>query len=82
MPGKAFWLICREAYRLSNGAVSGYSTSTDEAYEITLAPGWNQVGNPYCFPVAWAEVLIDGSEPGRGRRALRRPHPLDGVELR
>ena len=77
-PGKAFWLICREAYRLGIGSVSGYSTPTVEPYAITLAPGWNQVGQPYYFPVAWESVLIDGLSPAEAFELFDGPIPWSG----
>ncbi|RMH97292.1 MAG: choice-of-anchor D domain-containing protein [Calditrichaeota bacterium] len=53
-PGRAFWLITRdgEAFDVENAT----SMNTAEGYTITLSPGWNQIGNPFPFPVAWGDV--------------------------
>jgi len=59
-PGRGFWLIARNAYRIDTAPVSGRSTPTDVPNRITLQPGWNQIGNPFVFPVAWCGVQIVG----------------------
>ncbi len=58
-PGRAFWLISREPHRIDTKPLSGYSTTTRRERAIPLAPGWNQFGNPFDFPVAWADVRRD-----------------------
>jgi hypothetical protein len=60
-PGRACWLICRQPSRLTNGPVDGRSTPTEGPFGITLQPGWNQVGHPYCFPVARDSLRIGGA---------------------
>ncbi|HEY6194729.1 MAG TPA: FG-GAP-like repeat-containing protein [Candidatus Eisenbacteria bacterium] len=49
-PGRAFWLVARDRNRLDTAPVAGRSTIPTL---ITLETGWNQVGDPYDFPVAW-----------------------------
>ena len=39
---------------------SGKSITTEESYVLTLAPGWNQIGNPFIFPVKWSDVIVNG----------------------
>lgn len=48
-PGQAFWLITRDGEPFTVG--SGEATDASSAYDITLQPGWNQIGNPFAFPV-------------------------------
>jgi hypothetical protein len=56
--GRAYWLVTREAVALGTDPV-GVSTPTHESYEIDLLPGWNQIGSPFAFPVAWGSVMVD-----------------------
>jgi hypothetical protein len=73
-PGRAFWLISKGGHRVDTKPVAGLSTSTAGDYVIPLVAGWNLIGNPYDFPVAWADVVRDGSsvedpvrfDPSRG----------------
>jgi hypothetical protein len=60
LPGRAFWLIAKNSNRIDTAPVPGRSTPTDRPYRVTLAPGWNQVGDPFLFPVAWAAVSAEG----------------------
>jgi hypothetical protein len=59
-PGQAFWLVTR------NGAAfdieQGYSTNSAQPYNLTLQPGWNQIANPFAFPVAWNSVTKDTNQ--------------------
>ncbi|HQV32122.1 MAG TPA: T9SS type A sorting domain-containing protein, partial [Calditrichia bacterium] len=57
-PGKGYWLIEAVGQMFDIGAA--YSIRGGYTGYISLEPGWNQVGNPYPFPVAWAD--IDSSE--------------------
>ncbi len=59
-PGKAFWLISASKNRIGTAPVRGLSTATDSAYALVLEPGWNMVGNPFNFPVAWDSITVDG----------------------
>ena len=33
------------------------SNNKTSLFPLTLKPGWNQIGNPYTFPMKWSEVL-------------------------
>lgn len=59
VPGLAYWLISREAHRISTSPISGFSTPSGEPWKIWLEPGFNQIGNPFVFPVAWDSLLVD-----------------------
>jgi len=55
-PGRGFWFISRDPLRVDSEPPTALSTPTGRAYSIVLAPGWNQIGNPFVFPVAWDSV--------------------------
>ncbi len=57
-PGRGFWLITREAKTLHAGAAQSITTSQN--FTITLHAGWNQIGNPFAFPVKWSDVIKNG----------------------
>ncbi|MFH1197550.1 MAG: Ser-Thr-rich GPI-anchored membrane family protein [bacterium] len=54
VPGAAFWLIARDA--ASFDVDNAISLETTNAYPVTLQPGWNQVANPFPFPVSWSSI--------------------------
>lgn len=58
-PGRAFWLISKDNYRIDTAPIQGTSVPTDEPYAVMLAPGWNLIGSPFDFPVAWDSVQVD-----------------------
>ena len=58
-PGKAFWLISALGTRL--GLQSGQSVDASAPVAVELEPGWNQLGNPFGFAVAWNEVLAESA---------------------
>lgn len=62
-PGEAFWLISRETRDINFG--SGISVRADANYTVTLKPGWNQVGLPFAFPVAWDSIFIASGSPDK-----------------
>jgi len=76
-PGRGFWLISRDENWIATSPVAGTSTPTNGDFEITLAPGWNMVGHPFVFAVAWDLVLVDGQPPGAA--AVEGPWFYDGT---
>jgi len=55
-PGVGFWIVTND----------GLAFDVDEAlsvdpspFRITLMPGWNQIGNPYTFPMRWPAQTLD-----------------------
>ena len=54
-PGNAFWLITREGKKfVINNA---FSVHADSAFTIPLLPGYNQIADPFAFPVAWSNII-------------------------
>jgi len=57
-PGTAFWLITRSGAGFGfNNALSSPSV---QPFTITLQPGWNQIANPFAFPVAVNSLRFTG----------------------
>jgi len=55
--GDGFWLITnsdKEDITFQNLV----STPTGEPYKLRLSPGWNQIGNPFLFPVSLSNVSL------------------------
>jgi hypothetical protein len=73
VPGRAFWLISSSTGRISTAPVRGYSTPTDSAYSIVLEKGWNQIGNPFVFPVPWDSLLVNGQPMAEAESVLVEP---------
>lgn len=49
---------------VSKIAIENGSTPTNTKktlFSMTLRPGWNQIGNPYTFPITWSEVLASNT---------------------
>jgi hypothetical protein len=58
-PGQASWLLVKQA---PLGDVISEPGQTVEVYQnnpfvLNLAPGWNQIGNPYNFNISWQDVV-------------------------
>jgi hypothetical protein len=54
-PGAAFWLITRDGEPFD--VEEAVSVDAAEPYTLILEPGWNQIGNPFAFTVAWSDVI-------------------------
>lgn len=53
-PGKAFWLIALNDYTMK--APPGTTVTTEDRFKLELKPGWNDIANPWTFPVSWADI--------------------------
>ena len=58
--GTAFWLIARDPATIE---IASATAASDVQRKVTLAPGWNQVGTPYLFPVH-VSAIIDSNQAG------------------
>ena len=71
-PGSALFLVT------STGApfdvINATSVNLNSPYSIELAPGWNQVGTPFGFPVEWSRVI-------RNTEIVNAIAFYDGVEM-
>ena len=70
VPGAGFWLAARAATRFD--VEDGLTVDASRPATITLAPGWNQIGSPFAFPVAWSAI--------GGREGVGPPAAWDGAE--
>jgi ligand-binding sensor domain-containing protein len=57
-PGTAFWLVTRGGDGF--GITNALSTESAQPFTIILQPGWNQIANPFAFPVAKDSVKASG----------------------
>ncbi|MFN0157648.1 MAG: choice-of-anchor D domain-containing protein [Bacteroidota bacterium] len=71
LPGAGFWLITHSGQGFD--ADNGRSVSSATPAAITVQPGWNQIANPFAFPVAWTSVTRGGRVQGI--------HRFDGVQF-
>ncbi len=59
-PGNAFWLFVRQDEDgqppTTQLEFPQLLTLPGDSTVVNLLPGWNQVGNPYAFPVGWNQV--------------------------
>ncbi|MDZ7265107.1 MAG: choice-of-anchor D domain-containing protein, partial [candidate division KSB1 bacterium] len=56
--GRAFWLITRDGHPFD--VENGLSIDSSLPFRMTVQPGWNQVGNPFPFPIAADSVETGG----------------------
>ncbi len=75
-PGRAFWLVTREGTPFDFGG--GFSVPANTPFAITLAPGWNQIANPFAFPISWQTSFFT-ENPGT-REPIEAPVAFDGDE--
>ena len=83
-PGKAVWMVAANGggFDVESVYPAGFDLSSLQALgslqpaslpvEVLLQPGWNQVGSPYLFPVAWEDV--------EGSLLVGAPVAFDGIE--
>jgi hypothetical protein len=61
--GKGYWMIMRYPQEIYFEGAQSVDLSNGP-FEITLQPGWNQIGNPYNFNLSWSDVLAFNKNPG------------------
>ncbi len=76
-PGQAFWLAAR--YGGSFDGQGGYSVSAMLPCNIILQPGWNQIANPFAFPVEWDKILV---QSGLSASVVQMPVYYDTLDYR
>ncbi len=61
-PGRAFWIHHRadSAWQLPTGR--SVTLSPADTFVMALAPGWNQIGNPFLFDVEWRQVRFSADD--------------------
>ncbi|NNL48949.1 MAG: hypothetical protein HKO76_11365, partial [Acidimicrobiia bacterium] len=69
-PGVGFWMISATDAAISVGP--GLSTDVETAQQLVLEAGWNQIGSPFAFPVAWSDI-----DPNR---IVESPVAYNGIE--
>lgn len=52
--GVGYWLDLRAPARL----LANSFTDDRFPYELDIMAGWNQIGNPFPYPIAWGNVLV------------------------
>jgi len=60
-PGQAYWLITRsnESYGAAGTSIRPNRIVTGISYyEVALDSGWNQLSNPYAFPIDWDDAIF------------------------
>ncbi|GHN02076.1 hypothetical protein WSM22_35650 [Cytophagales bacterium WSM2-2] len=62
-PGVGYWIIYKNGGAVALSVETTPSVTKTTPSTLTLAPGWNQVGNVYPFNMVWAEVLTANSNP-------------------
>lgn len=62
VPGTASWLITNQGGGFD--VDSGLSVVSGSPYLVPLDTGWNQIANPFAFPVAWSDIRKDVSVRG------------------
>ncbi len=61
--GRGYWLIVADQTTISIGAGNLPTATPTSPFEITLEPGWNQIGNPYTYTIDWNGILQHNGNP-------------------
>lgn len=56
-PGKGYWIITRNPITPQLNNVPAPEYSRTNLFQMTLKPGWNQIGNPYPATISWDNVI-------------------------
>jgi hypothetical protein len=70
-PGRGYWLIATDNTTIDSGP--GISNGGfDSPVTIPVTQGWNQIGNPYGFNLAWSDITTANSGLGLGNLRVYR----------
>ncbi len=58
VPGNAFWLINRDGKTFDVN--NSQSVPSFNKYTITIQPGYNQIADPFAFPIDWISIENSG----------------------
>ena len=61
-PGKAFWLLTSNGFRLNPSDGKTVSTLETEPFYLTIKPGWNDIANPWQFDINWNDITVNPSD--------------------
>ncbi len=82
IPGIGYWIIYKNGGAISLNVDSSPNVNRENLFSMTLAPGWNQIGNPYPFPMVWSEVLsANGDPPGLRAPKVYKAGAYNDVEV-
>ncbi|HZY80149.1 MAG TPA: T9SS type A sorting domain-containing protein, partial [Cyclobacteriaceae bacterium] len=63
VPGQGYWLLVRTSGpTIDTGPGVTVAANLTDQFKISLTQGWNQIGNPFTFPLSWADV--QAANPG------------------
>ncbi|MEW6264400.1 MAG: LamG domain-containing protein [Thermodesulfobacteriota bacterium] len=66
-PGHAFWFLIRNGLTMNlegDGAPTLLDPEENTSVSVPLQEGWNQVGNPFLFPISVAEIMVKDTTTG------------------
>lgn len=55
--GEGYWFVSAVPVNLNIGVAEAPNNSLQKPFVLSLKAGWNQIGNPYLFPVSWTDIL-------------------------
>jgi WD40 repeat protein len=58
--GWGYWVNIKESR--PSPTIHGTTVNPAESYTVELRKGWNQIGNPFPFPVYWGNVKVSKSD--------------------
>ena len=59
--GRAFWLINKGTWQISNLSVNSANLNTNGEVEVPLHPGWNIITNPFDISIPWTSIQTSNS---------------------
>ncbi|HEV8539360.1 MAG TPA: FlgD immunoglobulin-like domain containing protein [Bacteroidota bacterium] len=77
-PGTSFWLVTQSGFSFTTGpGQSVFPPPGAGAYPIVLESGWNQIANPFAYPVSWTSIIQNSQISDT---TISRPNYYDGDE--